>query len=1030
MFHVKQKENLIFEPFLLERLLKGARLFGFDRSSLALFISQNFSKKRAIFLFEENRIAFDFYEIFESSSALSVFYYPEKSDKVKVPGFISTNERYRQEVIFKAIDCEVPLVFSTKTAQEKNIEKNQNPKRGFFVIKKGVKLDRDNFLSFLTKAGYQKEDSVFTPNSFSVRGDIVDVFPAYFQNPFRCSFDFDIVGRLSYFDPSSQTSIQKTQQIVLRALGAQTSVFINLIEHLSLPWSFSIYSEEGSFSITKNNDSSSGIDLGVVSVLANGKSKKERSESLISAVGSLKPKSLFFSGNKKGNSISINQKICVLPPVCDSSFYLEHNGSFVFSEKDINKETKTTDKWVPKNRASLDLLSLQDISEINPGDFIVHKSFGVGIYRGLIVKKTELGMQEVISIEYGNNSFVSVSVDNITFVHRHLGSGKNPRVATLGSNRWNLELKKARSSVVLVAKELVKLYVKKENDRVFSYKEDQEMEHALKSSFPFVETPDQKKAIKDSLSDLLKNKPADRLICGDVGFGKTEVALRLMVRAVSSGRSCVFLCPTTILADQHFITCSERFEPLGIRVELLSRFKTKKEQTNILARCSGKQVDILVGTHRVLSNDVVLPSLGLLIIDEEHKFGVKHKEKIRSLKSHLDVFTLSATPIPRTLQHSMVGIRDISKIQTPPTTRKPIETSVDYFSWSIIKEKIEYEIKQGGQVYFVQNDIPSLSQTSKKISGFFPSFSVEFIHGQMPSRDLEERVLSFFKGGIDILVCTTIIESGLDITNANLIIINNAQNFGLSQLYQMRGRVGRGKKRASCLLLVPKTKLKNHAYQRLKTIEKHTTLGSGYDISIKDLEIRGAGSVFGYKQSGHISSVGFEMYCQLLKEEIDRINDPSSINGYNVNVTLTKSAYIPETYIKNKKQRIGFYNRLSTAKSKKEHKKIQKELVDRFGPIEKQTKNLVSKFYIETLFRKTSVKQIVVSSKSILFVFSNFSPFSSAEKLISSLKYWAEKRGVSYVFGKTKNDELKFNVACSDINYAFKLAKKLYSFLD
>tara|TARA_S200000501_G_scaffold311405_1_gene301953 strand:+ start:5090 stop:8173 length:3084 start_codon:yes stop_codon:yes gene_type:complete len=1027
---VKQKESLVYEPLILESLLKGSKLSGFDQSSLALFISQNFSEKPAVFLFEDNRIAFDFYETFESFSSLPVFYYPEKSDKAKVPGFISTNERYRQETLFKSIDCKVPLVFSTTSAQERNIEKNQNPKSGFFVIKKGTELDRDSFLSFLVKAGYQKEDSVFTPNSFSVRGDIVDVFPAYFQNPFRCSFDFDVVGRLSYFDPSSQTSTQKTQHIVLRASGSQTTVFINLIEHLSSPSSFFVQLESGLFSVTKNKVFSSSVDLGVVSVFASGKNKEERTKSLVSVVGSLKPKRVFFSGNKKRRSLGLGQVVCVLPPVCGFSFYIKHNGSFVFSERDINKETQKTDKWVPKNRASPDLLSLQDISEISLGDFIVHKNFGVGIYRGLIVKETELGMQEVINIEYGNNSFVSVSVDNITFVHRHLGSGKNPRVATLGSSRWNLELKKARASVVLVAKELVKLYVKKEQERLFSYKEDQEMELALKNSFPFVETPDQKKAIKDSLLDLLKKKPADRLICGDVGFGKTEVALRLMMRAVSSGRSCVFLCPTTILADQHFITCSERFEPLGVRVDLLSRFKTKKEQTSILNRCLSKQVDILVGTHRVLSDDVILPSLGLLIIDEEHKFGVKHKEKIRSLKSHLDVFTLSATPIPRTLQQSMVGIRDISKIQTPPTTRKPIETSVDYFSWSTIKENIEREIERGGQVYFVQNDIPSLSQTSKKISGFFPSFSVDFIHGQMPSRDLEERVLSFFKGGIDILICTTIIESGLDITNANLIIINNAQNFGLSQLYQMRGRVGRGKKRASCLLLIPKTKLKKHAYQRLKTIEKHTTLGSGYDISIKDLEIRGAGSVFGYKQSGHISSVGFEMYCQLLKEEIDRINNPGSTSGSGVNVTLTKSAYIPETYIKNKKQRIGFYNRLSTAKNKKEHKKIQKELIDRFGPIKKQTKNLVLKFYIETVFRKTSVKQIVISSKSILFVFSDFLPFSSAEKLISSLKYWAKKRGFSYVFGKTRNDELKFNVECFDINYAFNIAKKFSSFFN
>jgi len=300
----------------------------------------------------------------------------------------------------------------------------------------------------------------------------------------------------------------------------------------------------------------------------------------------------------------------------------------------------------------------------------------------------------------------------------------------------------------------------------------------------------------------------------------------------------------------------------------------------------------------------------------------------------------------------------------------------------------------------------------------------------MPSRDLEERVLSFFNGGIDILVCTTIIESGLDITNANLIIINNAQNFGLSQLYQMRGRVGRGKRRASCLLLIPKHKLKTQAYRRLKTIEKHTTLGSGYDISIKDLEIRGAGSVFGYKQSGHISSVGFEMYCQLLKKELDKTNKTEPSRFLDVDVVLTESAYIPEKYIENKKQRIGFYNRLSFADTTREHKKIHKELIDRFGPIRKQTKNLVSKLYLKTLYKKTAVNKIFISSKNIEFVFNDFFPFSSAETLISSLKSWAKKQGVSFVFGTTKNDKLRFNIGCCDINDAFSLANNFFTLLN
>jgi len=1028
---VKQETSTkpVFDPFVFDKLLTGCCLSGFDRSSLVLFINEFFLKKPAFLIFDNSRIAFEFYEALSYDDRMSLFYYPEKSKNKTVPGFISNNERYRQETLYKAKDKKNPLILSTPVAQQKNIKKTKNPNKTFFSIKKGEGADRDDLISFLIKMGYQKEESVFTPNCFSVRGDIVDVFPAYFKNPFRCSFGFDVVERLTYFDPSSQVSIQNVNRVLLRGNKTQTTDFIKLVDFFSFLDVFFVKSAGGFFSITKNTAKPLSVDMGVVSVVAKGNDKKNRMENLFSVVSSLKPSRVCFSGNPGRSVFNVTADSAVFPAVCDLSFYVKQTGVFVLSVRDLYKETKTTNKWIPKNTTTPEHLSLQDISEINVGDLIVHKNFGVGVYRGLSVKETETGTQEVINIEYKNNAFVSVSVDNIDFVHRHLGSGKTPKISTLGSSRWGLEIKKARKAVELVAQELVGLYVKKERVRDFTYKKDQEMEGALKGSFPFVETPDQKKAIKEALSDLLKNKPADRLICGDVGFGKTEVALRLMMRAVVSGRSCVFLCPTTILADQHFITCEERFEPLGVSVELLSRFKTKKEQLNILNRCSNGKVDILIGTHRVLSDDVVLPSLGLLIIDEEHKFGVKHKEKIRSLRALLDVFTLSATPIPRTLQHSMVGIRDISKIQTPPVARRPIETSVEYFNWTTIKQKIKSETLRGGQVYFVQNDIPTLSYTTKKISGFFPSLSVDFIHGQMQSRNLENRVLAFFNGGIDVLVCTTIIESGLDITNANLIIINNSQNFGLSQLYQMRGRVGRGKRKASCLLLVPKTKLKTRAHQRLKTIEKHTTLGSGYDISIKDLEIRGAGSLFGYKQSGHISSVGFEMYCQLLKEELDKIKEPGFNPVSDIDVLLTESAYIPEKYIKNKKERIGFYNKLSKAKNKKEHLQIQKELVDRFGPIKKQTKNLVFKFYLKTLFKETSIKKIFISSKNIEFVFNEVFPFSSAEKLISSLKYWAKKRGVSFVFGTTKNEKLKFNISCIDINYAFKLAEGFLVFL-
>ena len=410
----------------------------------------------------------------------------------------------------------------------------------------------------------------------------------------------------------------------------------------------------------------------------------------------------------------------------------------------------------------------------------------------------------------------------------------------------------------------------------------------LKKSFPFVETKDQQKAIEDVYSDMNKNTPMDRLICGDVGFGKTEVALRAIFKCSLSSKQCLFLCPTTVLADQHYISCKTRLEPLGVKVVLLSRFKTKKEQEKIINSLENGFVDVVVGTHRALSSDVSFYDLGLLVIDEEHRFGVTHKEKIRKVKENIDILTLTATPIPRTLQQSLVGFRSVSLIQTHPKSRKPINTFVRYFNWSICFEYINRELQRDGQVFFLHNETKTLDLYKQKLKNQFPKHNIEAIHGKQPVKDIEKIILGFFNGLIDILVCTTIIESGLDIPNANCIIVNNAHKFGLSQLYQIRGRVGRSEKQAHCLLFIPQIKITGDAKMRLKSLQKLTSLGSGYDVSLKDLEIRGAGSLFGYKQSGHVSSVGFEMYCNLLKEEISKVSKVNKWSHFDLPLIITK----------------------------------------------------------------------------------------------------------------------------------------------
>jgi transcription-repair coupling factor (superfamily II helicase) len=520
-----------------------------------------------------------------------------------------------------------------------------------------------------------------------------------------------------------------------------------------------------------------------------------------------------------------------------------------------------------------------------------------------------------------------------------------------------------------------------------------------------------------------KETPVDRLVCGDVGFGKTEVALRAIMKSVLSKKQSVFLCPTTILADQHFITCTERLGPLGIKIGLLSRFKTKKEQLKTLSLLQKKEIDVLIGTHRILSQDVVIPELGILVVDEEHRFGVSHKEKIRSMKQQVDVLTLSATPIPRTLQQSLVGIRDVSLIQTPPKSRKPIETTVRYFDWDTICIYIERELSRGGQVYFLHNKVDGLAFFTHKLQDAFPHVVVENIHGQMNSRELESKILSFFNGGIDILACTTIIESGLDVTNANCIIVNDAQNFGLSQLYQIRGRVGRGQNQAHCLLLVPRKQLEQRAHRRLKTLEQYTSLGSGYNISMKDLEIRGAGSLFGYKQSGHISSVGFEMYCDLLKSEVDLVMENSGDIRF-PNIAFSEDALINESYIENPAQRLEFYNHFSRAKTTDDILKIKHELSDRFGNPPVETKNLLFIARVRVLFKNTSVSRLSINWAGVILVLDDLMPYSSLDKLFSAFGSFSRAEKVNHAFGKTKSGKLSVSFSTTGVVPSMELLLK------
>tara|TARA_B100001250_G_scaffold405121_2_gene422074 strand:+ start:1207 stop:4332 length:3126 start_codon:yes stop_codon:yes gene_type:complete len=1016
----------VFPENLFDSFADGGSLGQLTDDAAALFLSVAVNKlKTNLFIsFKNEKDAYSFYLLALGVSPDRFLFYPAPDTSEKVPGFSVESERFREEALVKLCKKNqfYVCVTTSSTLEEKNIPRGSSSGLLKFSISPGDNIDRDDIIGRLFSFGFKKTDTVTEPKEFSWRGDILDLFPIYFRNPVRVVFDFDAIENICLFDVSTQLTTKKLTKLNIGGLSSSPSVggFINITDHANSSAAVAFVRQNGGVSLVRGSGENitilDGKPLRIMgNVLAKRISQTKDAVSWASGglyvVGNENEKKLLSHEFCGGTWISGSlQKGFILPPI----------GVAVLSSSDVLNEKMLIQKWAPTPPKQREQLTLNDISGLNEGDYVVHRLFGVGVFCGLTLRGDSVGARESLEIEYANNARVFVSIEKMDQIHRYVGSKKNPAVSSLGSKKWLSDVSKTRKAVSLVAKELIELYANKKRKRPFRYSPEDDLGGALASSFPFVETRDQKKAIKDVLEDMDKESPVDRLICGDVGFGKTEVALRAIMKSVLSNKQSVFLCPTTILADQHFITCTERLAPLGIKINLLSRFKTKKEQLKTLSLLQKKEIDVLIGTHRVLSQDVVIPELGLLVVDEEHRFGVTHKEKIRSMKQQVDVLTLSATPIPRTLQQSLVGIRDVSLVQTPPKSRKPIETTIRYFDWDVIGAYIKRELSRGGQVYFLHNKVEGLPFLTQKIRDAFPRVVVENIHGQMSSKELEPRILAFFNGGIDVLVCTTIIESGLDVTNANCIIVNDAQNFGLSQLYQIRGRVGRGQNQAHCLLLVPRKQLEQGAHRRLKTLEQYTSLGSGYDISMKDLEIRGAGSIFGYKQSGHISSVGFEMYCDLLKSEVNQVMNSGDDVRY-PGIVFGEDALINEGYIENSTQRLGFYNRFSRAKTAKDVSKIKHELIDRFGEPPVETKNLLFISDVRVLFKNTSVSSLSIDRAGVVLVLDDISPYSSLNKLFSACDSFSAKEKVSHLFGKTKSGDLSVSFSSIGVDRSMAL---------
>tara|TARA_B100001250_G_scaffold413944_1_gene449892 strand:- start:3131 stop:6223 length:3093 start_codon:yes stop_codon:yes gene_type:complete len=1024
----------MFHKSFVSGFLENQNIFGFNKDVLVLFLDHiiNRSEKKIFLEFDSHQNAKNFYDYcFDYKEGLFLFY-PARDTYEPVPGFVSESERFRKETLLSLYDPKVKnLCIGTRESfNTKEIPKNTEKAISRIVFETNQTVEIDYITSFLVSWGYEKVNTTIQPGTYSKRGDVLDVFPTHLQNPIRILFNFDIIEAITLFNPSNQRSIKPLNHITIRDINkTDKEVFdkSSLLDLFSSCFITKVSKNNTTYDLIRGAQKDKKLVVGFKELIYKNASFNERFVELKKYEES--GFSIFVYGENENKADFPENKL-------KYSWKNENlnKGLVLFEAKEVHvssrnflntKQNKT--KWVSNYTERDKDLSFSDISNMKKGDFIVHRSFGVGVFLGLKVQKSSNSIKELLEIKYNNNSTVFVSIDKLNLVHKFIGSSNNPKINSLGSKKWSNDLNKTRKAVSLIASELLSLYSKKENNRPFKYIKNNDLNGELKNSFPFLETQDQKRAIEDVFFDMNNTKSMDRLICGDVGFGKTEVAIRAIFKAALSSKQSLFLCPTTVLADQHYISCRDRLENFGVRVALLSRFKSLKEQRVILEELKMNRFDLVIGTHRALSNDVSFPNLGLLIVDEEHRFGVNHKEKIRAMKQSVDVLTLTATPIPRTLQQSLVGIRDVSLIQTPPKSRKSIETSVRFFDWGTVFTYIEIELRRGGQVFFLQNDIKSLYLYQQKIQEKFISYSVESLHGKMPPSEMEEKILSFFDGTIDVLVCTTIIESGLDIPNANCIIINDAQNFGLSQLYQIRGRVGRGKRQARCLLFIPKSKLKNEAKERLKTLEEFTTLGSGYNISMKDLEIRGAGSLFGYKQSGHISSVGFELYCEMLKEELSKTKNSDYKLLKEPIVIHYGDSYFDRKYIKSNSQRLFFYNKVSTALSLEKIKKIKEELFDRFGPLKQAAINLFFISEIRVAFSNTLVSKVVVKESSFLFTLENLRSDQDPLVLINKLSNFEKEASCKIRYKDLGGDLFEFFVY-SFVNSVDVISKLGYLF--
>lgn len=674
----------------------------------------------------------------------------------------------------------------------------------------------------------------------------------------------------------------------------------------------------------------------------------------------------FFSENR--NRTLSSREIMVTTGRLRCGFEFPDLKLAVISEGDVFTErTRTVKKPKYKSRYTGEVI--KNFADISVGDYVIHEKYGIGIYRGIEKVEVDRVLKDYVTIEYAGGGKLYVLASEVESIQKYSDKeGRRVKINRLGGTEWEKTRKRVQGHVADVAKELVELYAKRQSRKGFCFSPDTVWQKEFEEMFPYVETEDQLRAIAETKKDMESDKIMDRLICGDVGYGKTEIAIRAAFKAAGDSKQTAYLVPTTILAQQHYNTFKERMKDFPIEIRLLCRFCTPKEIRETIRDLKEGKVDIVIGTHRLLSKDVAFKDLGLLIIDEEQRFGVTHKEKIKQLKTDVDVITLTATPIPRTLHMSLIGIRDMSVLEEAPVDRRAIQTYVLEYDPELVREAIKRELAREGQVYYVYNRVNHIEEVSRELKLLIPEANIEFAHGQMNERELENIMLRFIRREIDVLVTTTIIETGLDIPNANTMIVHDADNFGLAQLYQLRGRVGRSDRNAYAFLMYKRDKLiKETAEKRLKAIREFTDLGSGIRVSMKDLEIRGAGNILGADQSGHMEAVGYDLYCKMLNDAIRRMKGETVEEHFETTVQLPFDAYIPAEYVKNEFIKLDLYKRISQIEEEEHYEDLVDEMIDRFGEPPQEVKNLMDISLLKARANKAYITSITLTGHELKF---------------------------------------------------------------